>query len=94
MLGAIPTMFLSHTFLFSLPHGSDESVSETTVLLPRSPKQQPGSASPRSGGDSTRARTRMGSPFPSSLDSADGGTQGGRDGDATEDLYDSPGDVV
>ncbi|XP_049525516.1 uncharacterized protein LOC119461779 [Dermacentor silvarum] len=74
--------------------GSDESVSETTVLLPRSPKQQPGSASPRSGGDSTRARTRMGSPFPSSLDSADGGTQGGRDGDATEDLYDSPGDVV
>ncbi|KAH9362491.1 hypothetical protein HPB48_015595 [Haemaphysalis longicornis] len=74
--------------LLLFPARSDESVSETTVLLPRSPKQQPGIASPRSGGDSTRART------PSTQDSADGGTQGGRDGDATEDLYDSPGDVV
>lgn len=74
--------------------GSDESVSETTVLLPRSPTHQK-PTSPRSGGEGTRTRTgsSTSAAFPS-LDSADDGTQTGRDGDATEDLYDSPGDVV
>lgn len=83
--------------------GSDESVSETTVLLPRSQTPQPQAvATPRSGGDYDGTRRAPGStatsaastPVIRSLDSADGGTQGGRDDDATEALYDSPGDAV